>query len=677
MSSAGESRYSLKAPLSSNFLDQHFEADRVRRLKLSWQHLTYTVTTGGSCGRKKTEKVVLRDVSGAVNPGQLMAVMGPTGCGKSSLLNALAGRLPNSGTLEGDILVNGMPRTSQFHTLTAYCLQDDALFANLTVRETFMVAAELRLPSKTPRTEKEACVDAVIAAMGLSKAAGTYIGNNQKRGVSGGERKRASIAVELISNPSLLFLDEPTSGLDSFQAQSVMEALLNLAKGGRTIVSVIHQPRSSIYQMCDQLCLLSEGQVMFMGPATEAKGYFAEAGHQCPDQFNVADFFLDLVSMDYRTPEAENETRARISTLASAHHKQPNIPDAQAEVPSQAQDEAETRNLTYSATFLRQFLVLFWRSVKQNMRNTVPNNIAMVQAIVMAVLLGLIYSDLQKTQMGIQDRLGVFFFITINSCMGALFAVMQTFPAEKVIINRERDARAYRTSMYFLAKVVSEIPFKMLPLILNGTILYWMIGLNPSVESFFTFLLVQTLLTFAASSIGLLVGSWTPTQEATFALAPMIMIVLMLFGGFYISLDSLPPGSAWVAYLSPMNWGFMALCLNDLKGQAGWECNVQCVPEGMMVPGASPANSNTYDTSCAAGEMLVVLPGCIQTGEEILTLRLGYTDGTTKWDALLYLLLGALGFLFIGYLGLRVTKQRYQPLKCSSTMALNKVAVAR
>jgi len=538
-----------------------------------------------------------------------------------------------------------------------------------------MVAAELRLPSKTGRKAKEGCVDAVIAAMGLSKAAGTFIGDGKRRGVSGGERKRASIAVELISNPSLLFLDEPTSGLDSFQAQSVMEALLNLAQSGRTVVSVIHQPRSSIYHMCDQLCLLSEGEVMYMGDAKEAVSYFSAAGFRCPDQFNAADFFLDLVSMDYRTPEAEASTRERIATLAASHHSNAQGEKAAGEnLHESSEEQLEHQKLSYSTTFVRQFLVLFARSFKQNMRNTAPNAIAAVQAVVMAILLGLIYSDLQKTQMGIQDRLGVFFFITVNSCMGALFAVMQSFPAEKVIVNRERDARAYRTSMYYLSKVISELPFKMAPLIVNGCIIYWMIGLNSAWDRFLVFLLVQTMMSFAASAIGLMVGSWAPSQEATFALAPMIMIVLMLFGGFYISLDSLPPGSEWVAYLSPLNWGFMALCLNDLEGEIGWRCNVECVAEGMVVPGGRPAAMDTYDTTCPAGERLVVLPNCIETGDEILESRLGYTE-TTKWEAILYLTLTGIGFLIIGYFGLVVTKQRYQPLKRSS-MPLNKVAIS-
>lgn len=144
----------------------------------------------------------------------------PAGCGKTSVLNALAGRLPVGGKLEGDILVNDKPRTKAFRTISAYVMQDDVLFSNLSVRETLRVAADLRLPASVPAAKKAQVVDDVIAELGLAKAANTWIGNEIVRGVSGGERKRTNIGVELLSNPSIVFLDEPTSGLDAFQGAS-------------------------------------------------------------------------------------------------------------------------------------------------------------------------------------------------------------------------------------------------------------------------------------------------------------------------------------------------------------------------------------------------------------------------------------------------------------------------
>ncbi len=149
--------------------------------------------------------------------------------------------------------------------LCAYVVQDDVLYAFLTVKETLTLATHFYLPSSMSLQDKKAYVKDVINALGLAKAANTIIGDERVRGVSGGERKRVSVGVELISNPSLLFLDEPTSGLDSFQAQSVMGAMGSLARGGRTVVAAIHQPRSSIFDMIDVLVLVTEGRIVYAG----------------------------------------------------------------------------------------------------------------------------------------------------------------------------------------------------------------------------------------------------------------------------------------------------------------------------------------------------------------------------------------------------------------------------
>lgn len=219
---------------------------KVIHVTLQWDSLTYTVPVGKR--RKRVQKVVLETISGHVAPGQLLAVMGPTGSGKTSLLNALAGRLPRGGALEGSVLVNGAPRSRGFRSITAYVLQDDVLFSNLTVRETFEFAAAIRMPSAVNKQMRRQLVDDVISELALGKAADTFIGNAFVRGVSGGERKRCNIGVELLGNPSLIFLDEPTSGLDAFQAQNVMEALWTLAGNGRTVV------RAGLQACNAQLC---------------------------------------------------------------------------------------------------------------------------------------------------------------------------------------------------------------------------------------------------------------------------------------------------------------------------------------------------------------------------------------------------------------------------------------
>lgn len=290
------------------------------KVHVEWRDLTYTVPVGRR--KNRTNRTILSNLSASVPAGRLLAVMGPTGCGKTSLINALAGRLPEGGNLEGQILVNGVERGRGFRAISAYVMQDDALFSNLTVRETFEFAARIRLPREMSASTRTALVDTIITELGLAKAQDTRIGNDFFRGVSGGERKRTNIGVELLSGASLLFLDEPTSGLDAFQALNVMESLWTLTQSGRTVIASIHQPRSSIYSMFDLLLLLSEGSSMYYGPADKATQWFASTGFQCPQHFNPADFFLDVVSMDYRSPESETDSRQRIQLLGSVFEKE-------------------------------------------------------------------------------------------------------------------------------------------------------------------------------------------------------------------------------------------------------------------------------------------------------------------------------------------------------------------
>lgn len=185
---------------------------------------------------KTTKRTVFQNLNLQVTPGELLAVMGPTGCGKTSLLNCIGGRT-NKG-IGGEILFNNGKRTKETKRLIGYVLQDDLLFGNLTVEQTLNFTAALRLPVSA--AERKQRVEELITALNLNKCRNTMIGNQWVRGVSGGERKRTNIANELITNPSLIMLDEPTSGLDSFTAESLLATLQGIARQGRTIITTIH-----------------------------------------------------------------------------------------------------------------------------------------------------------------------------------------------------------------------------------------------------------------------------------------------------------------------------------------------------------------------------------------------------------------------------------------------------
>ena len=251
----------------------------------------------------------LDNVSGTVKPGQFLSIIGASGAGKTTLLNYLSNRgksciyakftcIVRSPNLKktGDVLINGKNRNEiKSNSYMAYVQQDDKLFQTLTVKEWLEFAASLKLP---PDQDHEEIVNELLVSLRLEKAADTKIGGPLVKGVSGGERKRTSIGVELITNPSLIFLDEPTTGLDSFTAEIVVEILKNLADSGRTIISTIHQPNTETFEHFDQLMLMSKGHIIYMNDASKAVDYFKTIGYECPPQTNPADFFMSMMSIE-------------------------------------------------------------------------------------------------------------------------------------------------------------------------------------------------------------------------------------------------------------------------------------------------------------------------------------------------------------------------------------------
>ncbi|ERM95954.1 ABC transporter G family member 17 [Amborella trichopoda] len=241
------------------------------------------------------EAYLLNDISGRALRGQVTAIMGPSGAGKSTFLDALAGRIAQ-GSLEGSVSINGRPvTTSYMKKVSSYVMQEDQLFPMLTVFETFMFAAEVRLPPSVSRSEKRRRVHELLDQLGLQSAAHTYIGDEGRRGVSGGERRRVSIGIDIIHKPSLLFLDEPTSGLDSSSAFSVVDKVKDIAKGGSIVLMTIHQPSFRIQMLLDQIVVLARGRLIYLGSPTSLPGHLAGFGRQVPDGENSIEYLLDVI----------------------------------------------------------------------------------------------------------------------------------------------------------------------------------------------------------------------------------------------------------------------------------------------------------------------------------------------------------------------------------------------
>jgi len=618
-----------------------------RSTTLRWENVHYRIPVadpaGGPCSGAKLDKPILRGLSGRIAPGSLVAIMGPTGSGKTSLLNCISGRCPVGGVLSGSILANEKPYGEAFLHDSAYVLQDDILFANLTVYETLMIAARLRLPESMSLSEKEERAAAVVSELGLTKVRDSFIGSEFQRGVSGGEKKRVNVGIELVCNPSVIFLDEPTTGLDSFQANNVVGMCRDIARAGRTVVATIHQPRSSIFEMIDYLVLLSEGRMAYFGPAADAIQYFRDIGFECPEHYNPPDFFLDLISPDYRTPESTAESLGRIERIC-AHYSaleaaMPQLPGADggrlmgagtgSVAKSVYEDEfggggGDEPPPSYAAGIVEQFAVLLGRAWSNVQRNRVALLFSAFPAILISLILGASYSETGRGQRSIQDKLGSLFFVVINQSFGGLFASINTFIAENRVIKRERLARTYYVLPYYVSKILAELPFRIINPIVFCTIFYWMVGYQNDFVHYGTFVCIMAMVTLISANIGIILSCVFPSLEAASALAPLVNVVFLLYGGFYINSNSIPEGAMWIYWISFHRYAFEAAVKNEFTGL-------------------------TFACDSDVGQQ------CFKTGEEVIS-NLGLDDPNLSVFTCFIALVGLyFGSHILGYLALEMT----------------------
>ncbi|XP_030511816.1 ABC transporter G family member 7 [Rhodamnia argentea] len=542
---------------------------KVRPVTIRWRNITCSLSDKSS----KSVRFLLNNLSGEAKPGRLLAIMGPSGSGKTTLLNVLAGqlvalpRLHLSGLLE----FNGQPRANKSYRF-AYIRQDDLFFSQLTVRETLSLAAELQLPEVYSLDERENYVNNLLFKLGLVSCAETRVGDAKVRGISGGEKKRLSLACELIASPSIIFADEPTTGLDAFQAEKVMETLRQLAEDGHTVICSIHQPRGSVYYKFDDILLLAEGALVYSGPARdEPLAYFSKFGYNCPDHVNPAEFLADLISIDYSSAESVDSSYKRIDGLVESFSQQSSeilyaTPLTRREISRDGKTLDKRAAVKSKGGWWRQFWLLLKRAWLQASRDGPTNKVRASMSIGSAIIFGSVFWRMGRSQTSIQDRMGLLQVAAINTAMAALTKTVGVFPKERAIVDRERAKGSYALGPYLLSKLLAEIPIGAVFPLMFGALLYPMARLHPNLCRFGKFCGVVTVESFAASAMGLTVGAMVPTTEAAMALGPSLMTVFIVFGGYYINADNSPIIFRWIPRVSLIRWAFQGLCINEFSG---------------------------------------------------------------------------------------------------------------
>uniref|UniRef100_A0A8C3CQN5 Broad substrate specificity ATP-binding cassette transporter ABCG2 n=1 Tax=Cairina moschata TaxID=8855 RepID=A0A8C3CQN5_CAIMO len=553
---------------------------------LTFHNISYSVKvkSGFLCCRKTASKEVLRDLNGIMRPG-LNAILGPTGSGKSSLLDILAARKDPHG-LSGDILINGAPQPANFKCTSGYVVQDDVVMGTLTIRENFQFSAALRLPNSVKEQDRNERVNQIIKELGLSKVADSKVGTQFTRGVSGGERKRTNIGMELITDPTILFLDEPTTGLDASTANAVLLLLKRMAKQGKTIIFSIHQPRYSIFRLFDSLTLLAAGRMLYHGPAQQTITYFQSIGYECEPYNNPADFFLDIINGDStavmvnktdedNSAESVEEHIEYSTTLAeklaekycnSTYYQETKAILENISLGNTKKTKAFFRQITYTNSFCHQ---LKWVS-RRTFKNLVGNPQASIAQVVVTVFLGLvvgsIFFGLKNDTTGLQNRVGAMFFLTTNQCFSSISAI-ELFVVEKKIFIHEYISGYYGTAAYFISKLMADlIPIRTLPSIIFTCITYFMLGLKPTAEAFFIMLFTLTMVSYTATSMALAIATGHDVVAVANLFMTITFVFMIIFSGLLVNLTSIMSWLSWLKYFSIPRYGMTALQINELSG---------------------------------------------------------------------------------------------------------------
>jgi ABC-type multidrug transport system ATPase subunit len=497
-------------------------------------------------------KTILDDISAEMPSGSLTAIIGGSGSGKTSLLNQMSGRMQGKRlATSGRTFFNGSENATSIRS--AYVIQQDILLPTLTVRETLTYAAQLRLPPSVSQAERKQLVEEVILELSLKEAADTKIGNHAHKGCSGGEKRRTSIGVQLLSNPSLLWLDEPTTGLDSTSAFQVVKTLQDLARRGRTIIVTIHQPRSEIFRLFDSVVLLTRGSPAYAGSAKDCLSYFANLGHEMPPFTNPAEYLIDLVSVDNRSEEAEAAAEHRVNRIKeawrehlskSANEKHDSNSTAAAAISSPSQSKPVMKT-----SLVQQIRVLTARTWVVTIRDPMGMFGSLLEAVAMAVITGWIFLDLDGSLSGIRSRQGALY--NAAALQGYLILLYETYrlTSDVQLFDEERRQGVISIPAFLISRRLARFAIEDIPVpLIFSLIYYFMAGFRSDGKVFLTFFSVVLLLHYIAVCFSMTCIAVSRNFAGASLVANLAYTLQSMGCGYFIQSNTIPVYVRWTKW---------------------------------------------------------------------------------------------------------------------------------
>ncbi|KAH8812853.1 ATP-binding cassette transporter [Xylogone sp. PMI_703] len=547
-----------------------------------------------TAGQKKIN--ILRQFNGIIRPGEMCAVLGPPGSGCSTFLKTISGET-NGIYVNEDSYFNyqGIP-AKEMHTThrgdAIYTAEVDIHFPQLTVGETLTFAAHARCHRELPLgvTRNRYCEHlrgVVMAMYGISHTINTKVGDQYTRGVSGGERKRVTIAEATLSNAPFQCWDNSTRGLDSANAIEFCKTLrLQSELFGQACAVSMYQAPQSAYELFDKVTVLYEGRQIYFGPASHAKEYFINLGFECPARQTTPDFLTSMTFPAERSPQPGCHPPRTPDEFAALWENSPEYTALQVEIneykllhPIDGTDAETFRQLRkahqakgqrlnspYTLTYSQQVQLCMWRGWMRFKADPWATIGMMIGNTIMALIMSSLFYNMSQDTASFYGRAVVLFMAILFNAFSSILEVL-TLYAQRLIVEKQVRYAFYHASAESYASVLVDLPMKIASTVSFNLVFYFMTNLHRQPGNFFFYLLVVFLVVLAMSGIFRFIGSLSRTEQQAMVPASIMMLALLIFTGFVVPVDYMLPWCRWINYLNPVAYGYESLIVNEYHGR--------------------------------------------------------------------------------------------------------------
>ncbi|KAL4238380.1 hypothetical protein ACF0H5_003089 [Mactra antiquata] len=527
----------------------------------------------GACLRKVKKKTVLRNISLQVKEGKMTAILGNSGSGKTSLLDVIACR--STGEVTGTVSVDGVPCTRDvIQQRATYVMQADRLLPNLTVRETLRYTAMLKLPGNIKAQDVDRKVSQVILEMGLKDVADSRIGSSIIRGISGGEQRRVTIAIQLLKDPDMILLDEPTSGLDSYTARYLVSNLRDLARRGKIVLLTIHQPNSDIFHMFDQIGIMSQGEMVYCGPSKELVPYFTTLGYPCDKYTNPLDRYVDVASIDRRNKEKEYNSKKRVDSLVEAFNNSKLHHTTVQTIQKIHQQPRPKVNVRQKGPHYGRIILTLLSRMNKNLFRDRKDYFARIFLLPLFMVFIIIFlGRLGHTYKSIQDRIGLIYNATTGPPFMGIINSVALFVCLRDLYYRECRDGLYGTGTFLVAYSIHVIPLQILSTLIFSSIIYWVTGMNPNFDRFVLFTLEVFILHYWGEMVTVACMGLVMNPNLANSLAALVQSAAVIIASGYVkTVANLIEPFQWLSWILIHKYSGEIFIANEFDGLE-FECD--------------------------------------------------------------------------------------------------------